>query len=127
MTNNNFLLNILADFTGNKDLGATRSRSITTPEFTVVADIELEILKKYESKLKDLELKRKSLEKEITDKYRDDDWLLKKDTDEKIKELATQNGLEFENLKASLRKNGKINEIREELKAELTMDFILKI
>ncbi|MCJ8329566.1 MAG: GldG family protein [Lentisphaeria bacterium] len=85
--NNNFLLNILADFTGTKDLAATRSRSISTPEFTVVADIELEILKKYESKLKDLENKRKLLEKEITDKYRDDDWLLKKETDEKIKEL----------------------------------------
>ena len=50
-------------------------------------ELELEILKKYESKLKDLENKRKLLEKEITDKYRDDDWLLKKETDEKIKEL----------------------------------------
>jgi trigger factor len=47
------------------------------------------------------------------------------EVDEKIKEMATQFNMEFETLKDSLRKNGRINEVREELKREKTFEFIL--
>jgi trigger factor len=45
--------------------------------------------------------------------------------DERIRELALRYGTDFEGLKASLRKNGKILEIREEVKAEKTLDLVI--
>ena len=47
------------------------------------------------------------------------------DVDERIRELAMRYGTDFETLKASLRKNGKIVDIREEAKAEKTLDLII--
>jgi trigger factor len=47
------------------------------------------------------------------------------EVDAKITELAGQYNMDFDTLKASLRKSGRINDIREELKARKTMDFIL--
>lgn len=45
--------------------------------------------------------------------------------DERIRELAARYGTDFEGLKANLRKNGKILEIREEVKAEKTLDLVI--
>jgi trigger factor len=47
------------------------------------------------------------------------------DVDAKIKDLAMRYGTDFESLKATLRKNGKIVDIREEAKAEKTLDLII--
>ena len=47
------------------------------------------------------------------------------DVDERIRDLAMRYGTDFETLKASLRKNGKIVDIREEAKAEKTLDLII--
>jgi trigger factor len=47
------------------------------------------------------------------------------DVDERIRELAMRYGTDFETLKASLRKSGKIVDIREEAKAEKTLDLII--
>ncbi len=47
------------------------------------------------------------------------------EVDERVKEMAEQYGTDFETLKASLRKNGKLIEIREELKSEKTLDFVI--
>jgi trigger factor len=47
------------------------------------------------------------------------------DVDARIRELAEQYGTDFEGLKASLRKSGKIVDIREELKSEKTLDFVI--
>ncbi len=48
------------------------------------------------------------------------------EVDERIKQMATQYGMEFETIKDSLRKSGKINDIRQELKTAKTLDFFLK-
>jgi trigger factor len=45
--------------------------------------------------------------------------------DERIRELAMRYGTDFESLKASLRKSGKILDIREEVKAEKTLDLVI--
>jgi trigger factor len=45
--------------------------------------------------------------------------------DARVRELALRYGTDFEGLKASLRKNGKIAEIREEVKAEKTLDLVI--
>jgi trigger factor len=45
--------------------------------------------------------------------------------DERIRELAMRYGTDFEGLKASLRKSGKILDIREEVKAEKTLDLVI--
>ena len=47
------------------------------------------------------------------------------DVDAKIRDLAMRYGTDFESLKATLRKNGKIVDIREEAKAEKTLDLII--
>ena len=47
------------------------------------------------------------------------------EVDARIQELALRYGTDFESLKASLRKNGKIVDIREEAKAEKTLDLII--
>jgi trigger factor len=47
------------------------------------------------------------------------------DVDTRIRELADQYSTDFETLKASLRKSGKIVDIREELKSEKTLDFVI--
>ena len=47
------------------------------------------------------------------------------EVDAKIRELAMRYGTDFETLKASLRKSGKIVDIREEAKAEKTLDLII--
>ena len=47
------------------------------------------------------------------------------EVDAKIHSLAQRYNTGFEGLKASLRKNGKIVELREEVKAEKTLDFII--
>jgi trigger factor len=47
------------------------------------------------------------------------------DVDARIRELADQYGTDFEGLKAQLRKSGKIVDIREELKSEKTLDFVI--
>lgn len=47
------------------------------------------------------------------------------EVDTRIHELAAEYGTDFESLKASLRKNGKIMDIREELKSEKTLDFVI--
>ncbi len=49
------------------------------------------------------------------------------EVDARIESLAKQNGLEFETLKASLRKSGRINDIREDIKSEKTLKFLLNI
>ncbi|MDQ3001804.1 MAG: trigger factor [Fibrobacterota bacterium] len=47
------------------------------------------------------------------------------EVDVRLKEMAEQYGTDFETLKASLRKSGKIIDIREELKSEKTLDFVI--
>ena len=47
------------------------------------------------------------------------------DVDARIRDLAEQYGTDFERLKAELRKSGKIVDIREELKSEATLDFVI--
>ena len=47
------------------------------------------------------------------------------EVDARVREMAEQYGTDFESLKASLRKNGKIIDIREELKSEKTLDFVI--
>ena len=47
------------------------------------------------------------------------------EVDLRIRSLAARYGTDFEGLKASLRKNGKIMDLREEVKAEKTLDFII--
>ena len=47
------------------------------------------------------------------------------EVDARVREMAEQYGTDFETLKASLRKNGKIIDIREELKSEKTLDFVI--
>ncbi len=47
------------------------------------------------------------------------------EVDERIRSLAMRYGTDFEGLKASLRKSGKIMDIREEVKAEKTLDFMI--
>lgn len=47
------------------------------------------------------------------------------EVDAKIRDLAMRYGTDFESLKATLRKNGKIVDIREEAKAEKTLDLII--
>lgn len=47
------------------------------------------------------------------------------EVDARVKELAEQYGTDFETLKASLRKSGKIVDIREEIKSEKTLDFVI--
>jgi trigger factor len=47
------------------------------------------------------------------------------EVDERVKEMAEQYATDFETLKASLRKNGKLIDIREELKSEKTLDFVI--
>ena len=47
------------------------------------------------------------------------------EVDVRIRDMAGQYRMEFETLKAALRKNGKIIDIREELKSEKTLDFVI--
>lgn len=47
------------------------------------------------------------------------------EVDARVKELADQYGTDFESFKAQLRKSGKIIDIREELKSEKTLDFVI--
>jgi trigger factor len=47
------------------------------------------------------------------------------EVDARLREMAEQYGTDFETLKASLRKSGKILDIREELKSEKTLDFVI--
>ncbi len=47
------------------------------------------------------------------------------EVDARLKEMAEQYGTDFESLKASLRKSGKILDVREELKSEKTLDFVI--
>lgn len=47
------------------------------------------------------------------------------EVDERVKELAEQYGTDFETFKAGLRKNGRIVDIREEIKSEKTLDFVI--
>jgi trigger factor len=47
------------------------------------------------------------------------------EVDERVREMAEQYATDFESLKASLRKSGKIIDIREELKSEKTLDFVI--
>ena len=47
------------------------------------------------------------------------------EVDARVRELADQYQTDFEALKASLRKSGKIVDIREELKSEKTLDFVI--
>ena len=47
------------------------------------------------------------------------------EVDARVKELAEQYGTDFESFKAQLRKSGKIIDIREELKSEKTLDFVI--
>lgn len=47
------------------------------------------------------------------------------EVDLRIRSLAARYGTDFEGLKASLRKNGKIMDLREEVKAEKTLDFVI--
>ncbi|HKP95937.1 MAG TPA: trigger factor [Fibrobacteria bacterium] len=47
------------------------------------------------------------------------------EVDARLKEMAEQYGTDFETLKASLRKSGKILDVREELKSEKTLDFVI--
>jgi FKBP-type peptidyl-prolyl cis-trans isomerase (trigger factor) len=45
--------------------------------------------------------------------------------DARVRELALRYGTDFEGLKASLRKSGRILDIREEVKAEKTLDLVI--
>ncbi|HEX2612764.1 MAG TPA: trigger factor [Fibrobacteria bacterium] len=45
--------------------------------------------------------------------------------DARVRELAARYGTDFEGLKASLRKSGRILDIREEVKAEKTLDLVI--
>jgi trigger factor len=45
--------------------------------------------------------------------------------DARIRELAMRYGTDFESLKASLRQSGKILDVREEVKAEKTLDLVI--
>lgn len=47
------------------------------------------------------------------------------EVDARIREMAEQYATDFDSLKASLRKSGKIIDIREELKSEKTLDFVI--
>lgn len=47
------------------------------------------------------------------------------EVDVRIRDLAASYGADFEQVKASLRKNGRILDIREEIKSEKTLDFII--
>lgn len=47
------------------------------------------------------------------------------EVDARLQEMADQYGTDFETLKASLRKNGKIVDLREEIKSEKTLDFVI--
>lgn len=47
------------------------------------------------------------------------------EVDVRVRELAAEYGTDFESFKASLRKNGKLIDIREELKSEKTLDFVI--
>jgi trigger factor len=47
------------------------------------------------------------------------------EVDVRIRSLAVRYGTDFEGLKASLRKSGKIMDLREEVKAEKTLDFMI--
>ena len=47
------------------------------------------------------------------------------EVDARVKEMAEQYGTDFESFKAQLRKSGKIIDIREELKSEKTLDFVI--
>ena len=47
------------------------------------------------------------------------------EVDARVREMAEQYGTDFESLKAQLRKSGKIVDIREELKSEKTLDFVI--
>ncbi len=47
------------------------------------------------------------------------------EVDARVRDLAAQYGTDFESLKAQLRKSGKIVDIREELKSEKTLDFVI--
>jgi trigger factor len=47
------------------------------------------------------------------------------EVDARIRDLATAYGADFEEVKASLRKSGRILDIREEIKSEKTLDFII--
>jgi trigger factor len=47
------------------------------------------------------------------------------EVDARVRELAGQYGMDFESFKAQLRKSGKIIDIREELKSEKTLDFVI--
>ncbi|MEO7425493.1 MAG: trigger factor [Fibrobacteria bacterium] len=47
------------------------------------------------------------------------------EVDARLKDMAEQYGTDFETLKASLRKSGKILDVREELKSEKTLDFVI--
>jgi trigger factor len=49
------------------------------------------------------------------------------EVDAKITDLATQYGMKFEDLKATLRQSGKTNDIREEIKHQKTMDLLLGV
>ncbi len=50
---------------------------------------------------------------------------LPEEVDERIHELAAQYGTDFDTLKAALRKNGKVNDLREDIKARKTLDFVI--
>jgi trigger factor len=47
------------------------------------------------------------------------------EVDARVQEMADQYGMDFETFKAQLRKSGKIIDIREELKSEKTLDFVI--
>ncbi len=47
------------------------------------------------------------------------------EVDSRIRDLAASYGADFETVKASLRKSGRILDIREELKTEKTLDFVI--
>lgn len=47
------------------------------------------------------------------------------EVDARIRRMAERYGAKFEELKASLRKSGKILDLREEVKAEKTLDFVI--
>jgi trigger factor len=47
------------------------------------------------------------------------------EVDARVREMASQYGVDFESLKAQLRKSGKLVDIREELKSEKTLDFVI--
>ncbi len=50
---------------------------------------------------------------------------LPEEVDERVHELAAQYGTDFETLKAALRKNGKINDLRHDIKTRKTLDFVI--